>query len=74
MAKRQAGNQLNHDNWDEEEDQETAGVFKKVFMLKMLHRSWIFKCVAVAVTVVVLSDSLFYLVVKQYVLTFIPLM
>ena len=30
MAKRQAGNQLNHDNWDEEEDQESAGVFKKV--------------------------------------------
>jgi len=29
MAKRQAGNQLNHDNWDEEEDQESAGVFKK---------------------------------------------
>ena len=65
MAKRQAGNQLNHDNWDEEEDQETAGVFKKVFMLKMLHFIWIFKCVAVAVTVVVLSDSLFYLVVNS---------
>ena len=30
MAKRTAGTELNHDNWDQDEDQEQAGIFKKV--------------------------------------------
>ena len=29
MAKRNAGSELNHDNWDEEEETEEAGEFKK---------------------------------------------
>ena len=30
MAKRVAGRELNHQNWDQEEEAETAGHFKKV--------------------------------------------
>ena len=30
MAKRVAGAQLNHDNWDQEEEAEEQGRFKKV--------------------------------------------
>ena len=30
MAKRVADNDLNHDNWDQDEESEQAGVFKKV--------------------------------------------
>ena len=29
MAKRGAGSELNHDNWDQEEESEEAGEFKK---------------------------------------------
>ena len=29
MAKRGAGTELNHDNWDQEEESEEAGEFKK---------------------------------------------
>ena len=29
-AKRAAGRQLNHDNWDDEDEPEEAGVFKQV--------------------------------------------
>ena len=33
MAKRVAGRDLNHQNWDEEEEAETAGHFKKVLCI-----------------------------------------
>ena len=33
MAKRVAGRDLNHHNWDQEEEAETAGHFKKVLCL-----------------------------------------
>ena len=33
MAKRVAGRDLNHQNWDQEEEAETAGQFKKVFIV-----------------------------------------
>ena len=30
MAKRVAARELNHDNWDQEEEEEEAGTFQKV--------------------------------------------
>ncbi|XP_023244823.1 nuclear pore complex protein Nup50-like isoform X1 [Centruroides sculpturatus] len=38
MAKRQASNQLNHDNWDQEEEPEDPGVFKKVSDVELSQR------------------------------------
>ena len=40
MAKRVAGRDLNHQNWDQEEEAETAGHFKKVLCL-MSVKMWI---------------------------------
>ncbi len=37
MAKRNAANELNHDNWDKEEESEEAGTFKQV------NPHWIFQ-------------------------------
>lgn len=38
MAKRPASNQLNHENWDKEEDPEDPGVFKQVYGAKLSER------------------------------------
>ena len=33
MAKRLAGSELNHENWDQEEEAESSGVFQKASVL-----------------------------------------
>lgn len=35
-AKRAAGRQLTHDNWDDDEEPEEAGIFKQVMMIHEL--------------------------------------
>ena len=38
MAKRVAARELNHDNWDQEEEEEEAGTFQKVKILGLAIR------------------------------------
>lgn len=40
MSKRTATTELNHDNWGDEEEPETAGVFKKASVAELKNRQF----------------------------------